>query len=40
VTREYEGVDPVTRDIIRNYLYSAADHHGSNGGKNCKVFGS
>ena len=25
MTREYEGVDPVTRDIIRNYLYSAAD---------------
>ena len=25
VTRQYEGVDPVTRDIIRNYLYSAAD---------------
>ena len=25
MTRQYEGVDPVTRDIIRNYLYSAAD---------------
>ena len=25
MAREYEGLDPVTRDIIRNYLYSAAD---------------
>ena len=22
---ETEGLDPITRDVIRNYLYSAAD---------------